>query len=190
MMSIDIKQLGGSILAACTLKTEYEKIIKLIQKHMDWNDLLSIPEGEERDVDSKTLEILRPVVELTETVKPFRMTILRFDSDSDIMLTAVYDQEQKAYQVRARYRSCDGNKTIPPPSEWKQLTEQEAIQAFDEACKRAMQLATSKGLRFTVNHVAFKANATDDEIIETFASSGLFHVVKIDPEEGRAKKIA
>jgi hypothetical protein len=52
-----------------------------------------------------------------------------------------------------------------------------------------MQFAANKGWRYTVERVAFKVNATIDEIIETFVSSGFSDVVKIDPKEGRAKKL-
>ena len=159
---------------------------------MGWQKMLQIPKGHEADYDpdelKSELKDVEPIVEISEVVRPRLAVSIDLPGGMNVLASVCYHREKMAYQLRMRLRDSKGMKTILKPSNWKQLDIKAVEHQKGGLIERFETFAKETGGK--ARKIEFGPEATNEEIIKGFVSSGIFDVLKIDSKLGKVKKLA
>ncbi len=91
-----------------------------------------------------------------------------------------------------RLRSPDGRKKVFPAGKWHTFRNEEAFDKRKQETIRHFEKLTKEMSKHRVKmtKLEFRPDASIKGITDAFVSSGMFDVVKFDPDKRKAKKLA
>lgn len=165
---------------------QVEIISPIQQRVMDWSRLWTLAVGEALPAEpTEAFKDVKPIVEITETIRPREIMISRHPDGSDLMVALLEDTARGAFTLRARIRAADGRKNVLSPVAWTLAERGGAPQAL-----LAILTHLEKTAPGDVTILMFPSGASLEEILEVFAKSGAFDIMKADSDKKEVRRIA
>lgn len=160
---------------------------------MDWQKLLRLQQGQEVDYNPHELKgVAKPIFEMSEVIRPRLVISVNFPSGLNVLFGISYHRKKNAFQTRMRLRSSGGQKEVLPSSKWRTFKNEQAFEKHKQELIRYFERLAKERGKYSVKmtKLKFRPDASIKEIMHAFVSSGMFDIVKFDPDKRKAKKLA
>ena len=157
---------------------------------MDFEKFLSLEVGEKVGFLKSDLEGMRPIIELTETVRPRAIIVVRDDEGGDCMIALSYNTESKTAWVQFRHRDREGAKFVPPRIRLQGTKDEKELDEAAALLKEGAEEAAKKVGWNKPNVVDIPVKATPEELVKILGESGEFDIVAFDEKTHTASKEA
>ena len=148
-----------------------------------------MPKGAKTGFLKSEVADTEPVVKITESVHPRLIAVIDDTNGDNVMVVLSYDREKKACRLQARWRDKDGVKIVPKPSTWCSVKDWKALDAEATLVRKKIKELFGDETH-TARFLEIPTDASIEHTIKLMSESGLFDVVKLDPDTNTATKEA